>query len=150
MQNENTASATGVNIIKSAPNSVQRAYGDGAYDTEKCYQACNRKRIEPVIPPQKNGVYRSQAPPHMKTRNTNILEILGLGGDDDARVLWKKMHGYHRRSLGETAMFRMKRFFGNDLRNRKLETQKAETRARCEALNMMTRLGMPKGEWVEV
>jgi hypothetical protein len=84
----------------------------------------------------------------MEVRNTSILEILGLGGDDRARKLWKKLKGYHRRSLAETAMFRFKRLFGSDLRNRMLETQKAELRAKCQALNIMTRLGMPISELI--
>ena len=80
-------------------------------------------------------------------RNISLLEISGLGGDD-ARKLWKKLKGYHRRSLGETAMFRFKRLFGNDLKSRILETQRAESRAKCEALDIMTRLGMPDSELI--
>ena len=76
----------------------------------------------------------------------SVLEILGLGGDNDARRLWKKLKGYHLRSLAETAMFRFKQTFGNGLKNRKLGTQRAESRAKCEALNIMTRLGMPESE----
>ena len=58
------------------------------------------------------------------------------------------LKGYHRRSLAETAMFRFKRFFGNDLRSRTLETQRAESMEKCEALNIMTRLGMPESEFI--
>ena len=86
--------------------------------------------------------------PSWEIRNISLLEISGLGGDDDARKLWKKLKGYHRRSLAETAMFRFKRFFGNDLRSRTLETQRAESREKCEALNIMTRLGMPESELI--
>jgi hypothetical protein len=43
-------------------------------------------------------------------------------------------------------MFRLKRLFGSDLKNRTLETQRAEVRAKCQAVNIMTRLGMPKSE----
>jgi len=45
-------------------------------------------------------------------------------------------------------MFRLKRLFGNDLKNRNLENQRAEAMAKCEALNIMTRLGMPKSELI--
>ena len=45
-------------------------------------------------------------------------------------------------------MYRFKQLFGNNLRSRGLSRQRAEVRAKCEALNIMTRLGMPKGEWV--
>ena len=45
-------------------------------------------------------------------------------------------------------MFRFKQLFGSSLKSREIENQKAETKAKCEALNMMTRLGMPEGEWL--
>ena len=82
----------------------------------------------------------------MDDRNHSVLEILGLGGDNQARKLWKKLKGYHRRSLSETAMFRFKRLFGGDLKSRSLASQKAEVKAKCEALNRMTKLGMPDSE----
>ena len=86
----------------------------------------------------------------MQARNDAVLKLLGLGGNEKGRKLWKKLKGYHRRSLGETAMFRFKQLFGNNLKARNLATQKAEVRAKCEALNIMTRLGMPEGEWLAV
>ena len=130
-------------LLNDSPDSIERVYGDGAYDTTDCYQSCLNNGIEPIIPPQKNAIYHKNAPPHMDYRNDSVLEILGLGGNDQARSLWKKLKGYHRRSLSETAMFRLKRLFGSDLKSRSLETQKAEVKAKCEALNRMTRLGMP-------
>lgn len=135
-------------FLNAAPKSVKRSYGDGAYDTEGCYKANNEHGIIPIIPPQRNAVFRENAPPHLGYRNWAYLEILGLGGDDLAKKIWKKLKNYHCRSLAETAMFRVKQLFGNNLRSRLLETQKAESRAKCEALNVMTRLGMPNGEWL--
>ena len=130
-------------FLNEAPESVERVSGDGAYDTNNCYQSCLDNGIEPVIPPQKNAIYHEGAPPYMDYRNNSVLEILGLGGDDQARKLWKKLKGYHRRSLSETAMFRFKRLFGSDLKSQSLGTQRAEVKAKCEALNRMTKLGMP-------
>ena len=54
----------------------------------------------------------------MQPRNEAVLEILGLGGDENARKLWKKLKGYHQRSLAETAMYRFKTLFGNNLISR--------------------------------
>jgi hypothetical protein len=133
-------------LLEVCPQTVERTYG--AYDTEGCYQASAKHGCIPIIPPQKNAIFHKNAPQHMKRRNDSVLEILGLGGDEEARKLWKKLKGYHRRSLGETAMFRFKQLFGNNLRSRSIETQRAETKAKCEALNIMTKLGMPKGEWL--
>ena len=131
-------------FLKVAPASVERTYGDGAYDTKGCYRANEKHGSSPIIPPKRNAIFRQNAP---LARNNACLEILGLGGDEDARKLWKKLKGYHLRSLSETAMFRFKQLFGSNLRNRELSTQRAETWAKCQALNIMTALGMPKGEW---
>jgi len=133
-------------FLEVMPKNVKRTFGDGAYDTEGCYEASLKHGSTPIIPPDRNAVFRKEPSPAMEARNNNLLEILGLGGDDRARKLWKKLKGYHRRSLAETAMFRLKRIFGGDLRSRVFANQRAESRAKCEALNIMTRLGMPKTE----
>jgi hypothetical protein len=57
---------------------------------------------------------------------------------------WKKRIGYHRRSLAETAMFRMKTCFGSHLKNRLLPNQKTESKIRCKILNHFANLGLPK------
>lgn len=67
------------------------------------------------------------------------LEILRLHG----RRGWKQKSGYHVRSLAETAMFRLKTIFGDELSTRLIETQTTQTFIRCAALNKMTHLGMP-------
>ena len=53
-----------------------------------------------------------------------------------------------KRSLSETAMFRFKRLFGNNLASHRIENQKAEVWAKCLAINRMNSLGMPDGEWI--
>jgi hypothetical protein len=55
---------------------------------------------------------------------------------------WKKEIGYHKRSLVETAMFRMKWVISDRLRSRREDTQTTEAMIRCLALNRMTGLGM--------
>ena len=133
-------------FLEAAPETVERTYGDGAYDTEGCYKASSKHGSKLITPPQRNATFRQNAPPHMQTRNEAYLEILGLGGDEEARKLWKRLKGYHRRSLAETAMFRFKQLFGNNLRSRCFQNQKAEVHAKSIALNTMTRLGMPHSE----
>jgi IS5 family transposase len=131
-------------FLEAAPEEVERTYGDGAYDTEGCYFASHKHGSKLITPPQKNAKFRKNAPPHMEGRNVAWLEILGFGGDEIARKLWKKLVGYHVRSLAETAMFRFKEIFGIRLRSRCLPNQKAEVYAKSNALNVMTRLGMPQ------
>ncbi|MFT5318173.1 MAG: hypothetical protein ACI8RA_001435 [Chlamydiales bacterium] len=105
-------------FLKAAPETIERTYGDGAYDTEGCYEASDQHGSALIVPPQRNAIFRQNVPPHMQARNDAYLEILGLGGDEDARKLWKKLKGYHRRSLSETAMFRFKQLFGSSLTSR--------------------------------
>ncbi len=57
--------------------------------------------------------------------------------------IWKQKSDYHRRSLAETAMFRIKTLFGNRLKSRKFESQAVEASVRCAVLNRMTSLGLP-------
>ena len=131
------------------PRSARRVYGDGAYDTVECHRVLTQLGIESVIPPHKNAVFQEHSlDPGRESRNQAVSEITGLGGDDEARRLWKKMKRYHRRSLAETAMFRFKTLFGGSLKSRTGPNQRAEVYAACLAANRMTRLGMPKGEWV--
>jgi len=133
-------------LMKGMPQSVERTYGDRAYDTRQCYAANEKHGSIPIIPPKKNAILREDLGMVMAVRNKHLREIRGFGGDEVARGIWKKLRGYHRRSLAETAMCRYKRLFGSDLKSRTLANQKAETRAKCMALNTMTRLGMPRSE----
>ena len=59
------------------------------------------------------------------------------------RAAWKRTVGYRRRSLAETAIFRIKTFFGRRLSARLFDHQATETFIRCLAMNRMTHLGMP-------
>lgn len=131
-------------FVKKAPKTVKRTYGDGAYDRAVCYRANYHQGSSAIIPPQKNGQYCKDAPDYLLERNNSLLEIKGLGGDEGARKLWKKLKGYHRRSLAETGMYRFKVLFGRDLKCRTFQAQQSEVYVKAKALNTMTKLGMPQ------
>lgn len=57
--------------------------------------------------------------------------------------VWKKKVGYHRRSVVETAMFRIKTLPGGHLSLRNYDAQVGEAMAMVKALNRMTLLAMP-------
>lgn len=131
------------------PRSVRRSYGDGAYDKEPCYREFHLAGIDPIIPPQRGAVLHDLIKePWMKSRNNAVRAIAGLGNDDESRKIWKKLVGYHRRSLGETGFYRWKTVFGGELKSRKISNQRGEIYAKSIALNRMTGLGMPDGKWV--
>ena len=61
-----------------------------------------------IPPPQDAVIHPDTLDSAIKKRNDAVCEISGLGGDDAARKLWKILKGYHRRSLAETTMCRIK------------------------------------------
>ena len=123
---------------------IETFYGDGAYDKWKVYGALAEREIAPVIPPQHNAKIKQHgnATADPLPRDTAIREIRRT-----SRKHWKEEIGYHRRSLSETAMHRMKCCFGNKLKNRKLPNQRTEARLRSKILNQFTHLGLPQFEW---
>jgi IS5 family transposase len=118
---------------------------DGAYDKRKVYDALNAHspEVDILIPPRKNAHIwqHGNLKAERLKRDENLRYIRQHG-----RQQWKEDSGYHRRSLAETVMFRLKTIFGDRLSTRLLETQTTQTLIRCLALNKMTHLGLPQSE----
>jgi len=123
---------------------VSKMYGDGAYDKWKLYHVLEREEILPVIPPRRRAAIRKHGncAGEPLPRDEAIRAIRRIG-----RRRWKQESGYHRRSLVETSMSRLKRAFGNRLKNKGFENQQTEVRLRCKLLNHFTQLGLPKFIW---
>ena len=136
-------------MMSQVHGNVCRVYGDGAYDSHELREKIAAKGAKPKIPPPRNAVLGEAIDEATCERNAAISAIMGLGGDDEARALWKKLEGYHARSLVETSMFRYKTIFGANLRSRTWENQQTEAIVKCLVLNKMTKLGMPIGHWEE-
>ena len=68
----------------------------------------------------------------------------------DLMAMWMVITGYHKRSIAENAMYRLKQLFGGGLASRKFKTQESEVHARIAAMNTMTYLGMPVSVRVRV
>jgi hypothetical protein len=115
---------------------VERVCADGAYDFEQCYRAIQKHQARALIPPRRDAIIRGKSP--FEQRDENLRGIRRLG-----RQQWKHKSTYHRRSLVETAFFRLKTLFSDRLRSHRTDTQATEAIIRCEAMNRMTRLGMP-------
>ena len=111
---------------------------DGAYDTKKCHHSIANREAQAIIPPRSNAVI-CQPAKHKGDRVRN--EAVRLCNERTTE-LWKKHVGYHRRSLVETAMFRLKRL-GDRLMARRFDTQVTEVYIRIVVLNKWTSLGMP-------
>jgi hypothetical protein len=117
--------------------------GDGAYDRRNVYRALadHSPQAQIAIPPQRGAKIRQHgntpAPPLPRDENLRFIRQHG-------RAKWKRESGYHRRSLAETAIFRLKMLFGDHLSARRLDTQATQAGIRCRLLNRMTHLGMPE------
>jgi Transposase DDE domain len=131
-------------LLDQATNKVGGFYGDGAYDQRKTYKTLEKRHIRAVIPPRRNAKIwqHGNSGNRPLSRDAAIREIRRHG-----RRQWKKRVGYHRRSLSETAMYRMKCCFGDHLKNRELPNQQTEARIRGKILNKFTRIGLPQFEW---
>lgn len=140
---------TAKHLISKLPKTTEKIFGDGGYDGIDFRRTGHEIGAEVIVPPPKGAtVHVGTKDPAQVNRNNAVLEILGLGGTNEARKLWKILKGYHIRSLVETAMYRIKQLVGGTLSSRKWEMQKVETKIKCIIVNRMTSLGMPKGVWV--
>jgi hypothetical protein len=135
----------GPKLLNKVPKSVKRAIGDGAYDTWDCYKAAYKKGQKLIVPPREGAVFNEKEEPWQKARNDTICQIIGLGNDEVAIKLWKKLIGYHERSLVETAFSRFKGIFGSKLFSRNIDNQGFELKLKAYTLNEMTKQGIPIG-----
>lgn len=124
-------------LLKEVEGEVAEVLGDGAYDFQDCYRAIYERGARSVIPPKRRA--RVRGGPEFRDRDAAVLR-----GREVGRGEWKKEAGYHRRSLAETAMMRLKTIFSDRLKARERRRQETELRVRCVALNRMTGLGMPR------
>lgn len=120
--------------------SVASVAADGAYDTRACHEAIRKRHAQALIPPREGAVEWPDLDDGQVHPRSAIIRHTQAQGEEH----WKQSSGYHRRSLAETAMYRMKTLFGGQLKNRLFDNQATEAYARVTAMNIMTRLGMPQ------
>ena len=113
---------------------LRRVYADGAYDSKASHQLISRKGATACIPPRKSaGLWKKGHP-----RNDAVLVIRKEG-----LAHWKKISGYHRRSLAETAMYRFKQLLTGKISLRNYNGQVGEVMAYVSAINKLNTLGLP-------
>ncbi|ELK8590058.1 IS5 family transposase, partial [Vibrio vulnificus] len=123
------------NLLKQTRRKIVEISGDGAYDTKACYEAIRIKRAVALIPPRDGAAFWERGHP----RNLGVACQKLYGSNKH----WKQRYGYHKRSLSETAMYRVKQLLGGKLSLRDYNAQVGETYAMIKALNKLTGLGMP-------
>jgi hypothetical protein len=123
---------------------IGKVYADGAYPGKRSMDAIAIRGGTPVIPVRTGTCIVKNPSPGQALRNQLVRDKRAAGG----KKAWKKESGYHRRSLVETHMFRLKTIFGGSLKSRAFANQKTEARIMANVLNRMTALGMPRAERV--
>ncbi|MBE9033398.1 IS5 family transposase [filamentous cyanobacterium LEGE 11480] len=133
-------------LIEQISGPIEQVSADGAYDQRHCYDAIAEREAKAGIPPQKHAKIwqhgNCKAPPHL--RDENLRQIRRRG-----RKAWKRDANYHRRSLAETTMSRLKAIFGGKVRSRTFDNQAAELLLQCAALNRMIQTAKPDTFWVD-
>jgi hypothetical protein len=136
-------------LIDQIEGSIDQITGDGAYDKRSCYEKAHERSAKAVFPPQHDACIQRnkfKRNPALISRDRTIEQI-GRGENREEKLkAWKKENNYHRRSLIETMMFRMKTIFGDQMRSRSFENQRTGLLVRCYAMNKINSLGLPMSE----
>ena len=130
-------------LLEQVAQALASVSADGAYDRTNVYAAltAHSPEVQINIPPRRDAKIQQHGNSHLPplARDENLRQIRQQG-----RAHWKCESGYHRRSLAETAMFRLKTLFGDRLSGRRLDTQASQVGIRCRVLNRLTHLGKPQ------
>ena len=121
-------------LLEQGEGEIAQVDGDGAYDSRGVYDVALERGATVAVPPRENAVPWEDH--HPRTQALASIAETGLAE-------WKKAVGYHRRSLAENGIYRLKQLFGERLLSRLFDTQVTEVHVRVAALNIMTYLGMP-------
>ena len=121
-------------LLEQIEGDLAQVDGDGAYDRRSVYDTALERGAKVAVPPRENAVPWEDHHP----RTQAVVVITEKGWAE-----WKKGVGYHRRSLAENGIYRLKQLFGERLASRLFETPVTEVHVRVAALNVMTYLGRP-------
>lgn len=119
---------------------ISQVDADGAYDTAACYDYIEGRDAIAGIPPQRNAKIwfhgNRKTPRHPRDENLRKIRLVG-------RAKWKRLINYHRRSIAETTMFRLKTAFGGKVSSRQMNRQVNELKVQCLVLNRMIQVAKP-------
>ncbi|NBT36095.1 MAG: IS5 family transposase [Betaproteobacteria bacterium] len=136
-------------LLEALPKDMQieAVCADMAYDTLKCRTAIHERQACQRIPPKADAVLSTERKKIGSEDERQVLkerdDAIGYmransinGCDKLARKQWKTLVGYHRRSLVESTMSRIKAHTGTVLKSRLPATRKTECMLRCTLLNI--------------
>ena len=135
-------------LFKGIKGKIKNIRADGAYDTEETYQLAEDRGAEVIIPPDKTAKAQDELinqpkvkKQHLKQRDNTIKQIRADDNFEVGLKNWKIASNYHRRSLVEAMMFRLKRTFGFYLQHKTEQGRINEVITKMNILNQMASYG---------
>lgn len=134
-------------LLERTQGEIDQVSGDKAYDSARYYEAILDRHATPTIPPRRRARLSQCAdPPPAREARDDVLRRI----KSDGRYVWRTESGATRQSLAENAMSRFKGMLGVKLSARNFENQAVEASLKCQVLNRMSELGLPRSERVPV
>lgn len=126
-------------LLEGIEGEIDQVSADGGYDTFECHESIKKRGAKAAIPPQKNAQPthgRGELAEHPRDKILERIEEVGRKG-------WKEESDYHRRSMAENTMYRLKVTFGGKVSSRDFDNQAVELFIQCAALNRMIQIAKP-------
>lgn len=123
-------------LPKQTRRKILEISGDAAYDTKGCHKAIQIKRAVAFMQPREGAAFWERG--HPRNLAVGCQKLYG------SNKHWKERYRYHKRSLSEKSMYRVKQLLGGWLSLRNYNARFAETYVVIKALNKLTGLGKPK------
>src|SRR3990167_130725 len=127
---------------------VESVRADAAYDREEMYKKVDEWGAKALIPPSLAAKMQEELKKkakekkkHLEQRDEIIRKIRGYQDFDEGLKAWKKDSGYHRRSLVESCMNRLKKTFGFYLQQKSEPGRVNEVITKANLLNLMASFG---------
>src|SRR3990170_7140142 len=117
-------------------NSVDRAYGDGAYDSRANFNFLSTNRIDPAIKVRKNAV------PKAKGSFARKQAVMAQQSDFEE---WRKQKGYGDRWAVEGAFSAIKRIFGEYVSAKKYVNMAKEMTIKVSLYNLFIQMASHGG-----
>ncbi|MEM6603720.1 MAG: transposase [Pseudomonadota bacterium] len=131
---------------------IQAVCADKAYDRFDCRKRIKEEGAHQRIPPTRDAVHtddlKHRLSPEKREERQDIFAERDAaiayfkanminGSDKLARQNWKKLTGYHERSLVETTMWQLKAHTTDQLRSKKPLNMAIECRIKCKIVNLL-------------
>lgn len=135
-------------LCKPIKGKIKSVRADGAYDTNEFYELLHEKEAKILIPPATTSKAQDELKKqskmkkdYLEQRDETIHFIREYDTFEEGLKEWKITSGYHRRSLIEATMFRLKRIFGFSLQLKNEQGRHNEIVVKLNLLNHMAVLG---------